>query len=612
MQPVAELAAVAARARHPVAHRRGAGRRRSCPVDFAASGVDALTVTGHKLGGPIGVGALLLAATSTLVAAAARRRPGARRPLRHPRRPGDRAASPSRSSSRSTRQAAEARPARPPCATTWSPACSAAVPDARAATATPATAATGCPATRTCSFPGCEGDSLLLLLDAARHRVLDRLGLPAGVPSPATCCSRWACRRRTARGVAALHPSATPPPTPTSTRSLAALPAGRRAGPARRLAAPAGAQASDARARRDVGGVDSAVAAARPSTPATTSPASTSRCRADAATLRDRRPRLLHASRTPATRAGPPTCSASRSTSGTSPSGSSEDVVDDFVAEYAAGRTPNPCLRCNEKIKFAARARPGARARLRRGRAPATTPGSSTARTGRELHRAVDPAKDQSYVLGVLDAASSSARSMFPLGDTTKAAGPRGGRASAGCASPTSPTATTSASSPTATPAGFLAERLGARPGDDRRRRPARSLGEHDGAYALHRRPAHGPAPRHARPPTAQPRYVARHRSPVTNTVTVGTADAARRRRARPATTPAGAAPPPQARRRLGAQVRAHGEEVPAHGLGRRRPGRGRASTRRIRGVAPGQAVVLYDGTRVVGSATISAAATSR
>src|SRR5438128_6184113 len=30
------------------------------------------------------------------------------------------------------------------------------------------------------------------------------------------------------------------------------------------------------------------------------------------------------------------------------------DVIEDFVAEYAAGRTPNPCLRCNEKIKFAA------------------------------------------------------------------------------------------------------------------------------------------------------------------------------------------------------------------------------------------------------------------
>src|SRR5215213_7852002 len=31
-----------------------------------------------------------------------------------------------------------------------------------------------------------------------------------------------------------------------------------------------------------------------------------------------------------------------------------QDVVEDFVAEYAAGRTPNPCLRCNESIKFAA------------------------------------------------------------------------------------------------------------------------------------------------------------------------------------------------------------------------------------------------------------------
>ena len=31
-----------------------------------------------------------------------------------------------------------------------------------------------------------------------------------------------------------------------------------------------------------------------------------------------------------------------------------DDVIDDFVAEYAAGRTPNPCMRCNEKIKFAA------------------------------------------------------------------------------------------------------------------------------------------------------------------------------------------------------------------------------------------------------------------
>jgi tRNA-specific 2-thiouridylase len=31
-----------------------------------------------------------------------------------------------------------------------------------------------------------------------------------------------------------------------------------------------------------------------------------------------------------------------------------DDVIDDFISEYQAGRTPNPCMRCNEKIKFAA------------------------------------------------------------------------------------------------------------------------------------------------------------------------------------------------------------------------------------------------------------------
>src|ERR1700759_5178780 len=78
------------------------------------------------------------------------------------------------------------------------------------------------------------------------------------------------------------------------------------------------------------------------------------------------------------------------------------DVVEDFVAEYAAGRTPNPCLRCNEKTKFAAvrdkalalgfdAVSTGHYARLRR-----HADGSV------ELHRALDAAKDQSYVLGVL------------------------------------------------------------------------------------------------------------------------------------------------------------------------------------------------------------------
>jgi cysteine desulfurase len=59
VQPVAALAAVAAEHGIPF-HTDAVQAVGQVPVDFAASGVAALTVTGHKLGGPVGVGALLL------------------------------------------------------------------------------------------------------------------------------------------------------------------------------------------------------------------------------------------------------------------------------------------------------------------------------------------------------------------------------------------------------------------------------------------------------------------------------------------------------------------------------------------------------------------------
>jgi cysteine desulfurase len=59
VQPVAELAALAARARVPF-HTDAVQAVGQLPVDFAASGAAALTVSGHKLGGPIGAAALLL------------------------------------------------------------------------------------------------------------------------------------------------------------------------------------------------------------------------------------------------------------------------------------------------------------------------------------------------------------------------------------------------------------------------------------------------------------------------------------------------------------------------------------------------------------------------
>ena len=80
-----------------------------------------------------------------------------------------------------------------------------------------------------------------------------------------------------------------------------------------------------------------------------------------------------------------------------------EEVVEDFVAEYARGRTPNPCIRCNEKVKFAAlldRALALGFDAVATGHYARIAEGPH----GRELHRARDRAKDQSYVLGVLDA----------------------------------------------------------------------------------------------------------------------------------------------------------------------------------------------------------------
>jgi tRNA-specific 2-thiouridylase len=95
------------------------------------------------------------------------------------------------------------------------------------------------------------------------------------------------------------------------------------------------------------------------------------------------------------------------------------DVIDDFVSEYAAGRTPNPCVRCNGNTKF--------RDLLRRGAilgcdAIAT---GHYARMGRDgegravLLRGVDANKDQSYFLWALPP-EILPQLVFPLGELTK------------------------------------------------------------------------------------------------------------------------------------------------------------------------------------------------
>ncbi len=95
------------------------------------------------------------------------------------------------------------------------------------------------------------------------------------------------------------------------------------------------------------------------------------------------------------------------------------DVIDDFVSEYAAGRTPNPCVRCNGNTKF--------RDLLRRGEmlgcdAIAT---GHYARMGRDgsgnpvLLRGLDRNKDQAYFLWSLPP-ELLPRLLFPLGELTK------------------------------------------------------------------------------------------------------------------------------------------------------------------------------------------------
>src|SRR5690348_12591130 len=162
-----------------------------------------------------------------------------------------------------------------------------------------------------------------------------------------------------------------------------------------------------------------------------------------------------------------------------------EDVVEDFVAEYEAGRTPNPCLRCNEKIKFAALLDKAlalgfdAVATGHYARVVEATGADGGVR--RELHRAVDAAKDQSYVLGVLDA-EQLARSFFPLGDTTKPE-IRREAAERGFYVANKPDSHDICFIPDGDTRGWLTRQLGAKPGEivdgD-----GTVLGEHQGAFA--------------------------------------------------------------------------------------------------------------------------------
>ena len=95
------------------------------------------------------------------------------------------------------------------------------------------------------------------------------------------------------------------------------------------------------------------------------------------------------------------------------------DVVDDFLAGYAAGHTPNPCVRCNGLVRFDSmldlRRPPGRRQARHR---PLRAHRATTA-PARLVRMAVDPHKDQSYVLSRLGQETLE-RVGFPLGAYAK------------------------------------------------------------------------------------------------------------------------------------------------------------------------------------------------
>jgi tRNA-specific 2-thiouridylase len=281
-----------------------------------------------------------------------------------------------------------------------------------------------------------------------------------------------------------------------------------------------------------------------------------------------------------------------------------EDVVEDFVAEYAAGRTPNPCVRCNERIKFAAlldraiglgfdAVCTGHYARL------------STVDGRVELRRSADDAKDQSYVLASLRA-DQLRHAMFPLGGSTKPE-VRAEAARRGLSVAEKPDSHDICFIPDGDTRTFLTNRIGVRPGalvDDA---TGAVLGRHDGVhgFTVGQRKGLG-----IEAPAAdgRPRYVL-GLEPVTGTVRVGSAERLTVREIvgnRPV-WPSGAALAGPVECTV--QVRAHGGTAAAVAecvdgeLAVR-------LTEPLQGVAPGQTVVLYRpdaaGDLVLGSATIA------
>ncbi|MBD7979136.1 MULTISPECIES: tRNA 2-thiouridine(34) synthase MnmA [Oerskovia] len=320
-----------------------------------------------------------------------------------------------------------------------------------------------------------------------------------------------------------------------------------------------------------------------------------------------------------------------------------DTVVADFLSEYEAGRTPNPCVRCNEHIKFEAlldkatalgfdAVATGHYAQVVTREVTETGPdGEPVTRTVRELHRSPNEAKDQSYVLAVMGP-ERLARSIFPLGGFTSKDEVREEAERRGLSVSNKPDSYDICFVSDGDTQGFLRSRLGARTGEivDSE---GEVLGEHEGAYAFTVGQRKGLAL--GRPAAdGKPRYVLEV-EPVSNRVVVGPAELLTVDRivgdrsvwlADDVLAAAGWDQAASDWFEATVQVRAHGVPVPARvravvgpAAGASEEASGAAPAQgggmeveltgeTLRGVAAGQSLVVYQGTRVVGQSTVQRA----
>lgn len=305
-----------------------------------------------------------------------------------------------------------------------------------------------------------------------------------------------------------------------------------------------------------------------------------------------------------------------------------QTVITDFVEQYAAGHTPNPCVRCNEFVKFrelAQRARALGFDAVCTGHYARIIEGPN----GPQLHRGKDEAKDQSYVLAIMGP-QELPRVIFPLGEAPSKAWVRSEAERMGLGVSNKPDSYDICFIPDGDTQGFLKSHLGSKPGEivDT---DGQVVGRHEGYWNFTVGQRRGlnlgnPAA------DGRPRYVVETR-PETNQVIVGASELLSVDRItcsdivwlanddqgnvdEAATSAFGASIGERSlgevdERVLTAQIRAHGTPsvvTSVQRFGEEEEKLALSLALPIRGVAAGQSMVLYRGTRVIAEATIERA----